>query len=88
MSCITKLGYRNVASGTVVVKETPAGLYGVVCTVNGVVTCYDNTAASGTILFTKTMTAGEVITFHGASMATNIGLTVTVTTGTANILYI
>lgn len=88
MSCSVKIGYRQVADDTVVIKETPAGLYGVVCVVNGTVTLYDNTAGSGTVLFTKAMTAGETIIFGDPIWATNKGLTAVVATGTANILYI
>jgi len=87
MSCSAKIGYRQVANATAVLKVTPAGLYGIICVVGGTVTCYDNTAGSGVVLFTKAMTAGEVITLGDYPMATNVGLTVVVATGTANILY-
>lgn len=87
MSAISpKVGYQSVAAGTLI-KSGPAGLYGIVSTVTGgAVTVYDNTAASGTILFTKTLTVGDVIHFGGNGVAAKNGLYVSVT-GTVVILY-
>ena len=88
MSCAAKIGYRQVANTTTVLKATPAGMAGVICVVDATVTLYDNaTAGSGVVLFTKAMTAGEVIVFGDYPVATNNGLTAVVVTGTANILY-
>lgn len=83
-----KLGYKQVNNTTAVIKATPAGFFGLTCTVTGNVTVYDNaTAGSGTVLFLKTgVAAGETIHFGGNGIAANNGLTV-VTTGTMNVLY-
>jgi hypothetical protein len=87
MSAISpKVGYQSVNTGTLV-KSGPAGLYGIISTVTGgAITVYDNTAASGTILFTKTLAVGDVIHFGGNGIAAKNGLYVSVT-GTCNILY-
>lgn len=83
-----KLGYSQVADTTKVVKTTPAGFFGFTVVIGGDVTIYDNTAASGNVLFLKTgMTAGETIHFGGNGIASNIGLTAVVDTGTINLLY-
>lgn len=83
-----KLGYFN--QGTTagqLIKEGPAGLFGIISTVTGgAVTIYDNTAASGTILYTKTLTVGEVVHFGGLGLAAKKGLFIVVT-GTVNVLY-
>jgi hypothetical protein len=83
-----KVGYKN--QGTTagaLVKSGPAALFGVVSTVTGgACTIYDNTAASGTILFTKTLAVGDVIQFGGNGIAANNGLFIVVT-GTVNVLY-
>lgn len=83
-----KLGYVQVNNTTRVVKPTPAGFFGLSVVGAGNVTVYDNaSAASGTVLYTKTgATAGEVVDFGGNGIAANNGLTV-VTTGTVNVLY-
>lgn len=88
MAFSEKLGYKNVANTTAVVKATPAGFFGLTCTVAGNVTVYDNaSAASGTVLFTKTgAAAGDTFHFGGNGISANNGLTV-VTTGTVNVLY-
>lgn len=81
-----KVGYQSVAAGTLI-KSGPAGLYGIVSTVTGgAITVYDNTAASGTILFTKTLAVGDVIHFGGNGIAAKLGLYVSIT-GTAVIMY-
>lgn len=87
-----KLGYANVTqAAAATVKSGPAGLFGIVVTVStaGTVTIYDNTAASGTVLFTKSSLAvGDVIHFGGNGIAAKNGLHVVVGgTGTVNILY-
>ena len=87
-----KLSYANVTqAAAATVKTGPAGLFGLIVTAStsGTVTIYDNTAASGTVLFTKTTLAvGEVIQFGGLGIAAKNGLHVVVGgTGTVNILY-
>ena len=83
-----KLGYRQVANTTAVLKATPAGLFSITSSVGGAVVVYDNaTAGSGVVLFTKTLTAGDVIHWGGTGIAANNGLTVVVTTGTANFTF-
>ena len=87
-----KLSYANVTqAAAATVKTGPAGLFGIIVTAStsGTITVYDNTAASGTVLFTKTTLAvGEVIHFGGLGIAAKNGLHVVVGgTGTVNILY-
>ena len=87
-----KLSYANVTqAAAATVKTGPAGLFGIIITAStsGTITVYDNTAASGTVLFTKTTLAvGEVIQFGGLGIAAKNGLHVVVGgTGTVNILY-
>ena len=83
----TKLAYVQVANTTTVIKSGPAGLFSITCIVAGAVTVYDNTAGSGTILFTKTLAVGDVIHWGETGIAAKLGLTVVVTTGTANVSY-
>ncbi len=88
-----RVGYANVTQAAAsTVKSGPAGLYGIVVTAStsGTVTVYDNTAASGTVLFTKSSLAvGDVIHFGGNGMAAKNGLHVVVGgTGTVNVLYV
>ena len=83
-----KLGYKQVADTTTVIKATPAGLFSITCIVGGAVVVYDNaTAGSGTVLYSKTLVAGDVVHWGSHGIAANNGLTVVVTTGTANIAY-
>ena len=87
-----KLSYANVTQAAgALLKSGPAGLFGIVVTAStsGSVTIYDNTAASGTVLFTKSsLTVGDVIHFGGNGMAAKNGLYVSVGgTGTVNVLY-
>lgn len=83
-----KLGYRSVNNTTAVVKPSPAGFFGLSVTGAGNVTVYDNaTAASGTVLYSKTGAGvGDVVHFGGNGVSANNGLTV-VTTGTVVVLY-
>lgn len=84
-----KLGYHNQATTAgALIKQGPAGLFGITSTVTGgAVTIYDNTAASGVILFTKTLAVGEVIHFGGNGFAAKNGLFIVVAAGTVNVLY-
>jgi hypothetical protein len=83
-----KLGYKVVSNETEVIKETPAGFFGLSVTGAGNVTVYDNASAgSGVVLYSKTGAAvGDVVQFGGNGIAANNGLTV-VTTGTVVVLY-
>ncbi len=87
------IGYANVTqAAAATVKSGPAKLFGVVVTASssGAVTVYDNTAASGTVLFTKSSLAvGDVIHFGGLGIAAKNGLHVVCGgTATVNILYV
>ena len=87
-----KLSYANVTqAAAATVKFGPAGLFGIIVTAStsGSVTVYDNTAASGTVLFTKaSLAVGDVIHFGGLGIAAKNGLHVVVGgTGTVNVLY-
>lgn len=83
-----KLGYQHVDNTTTTIKSGPAGLFAIIVVADASVAVYDNTAGSGTVLFTDaTMTAGQVIHFGGHGIAANNGLTAVVGTGTANFLY-
>ncbi len=77
------------ASG--VVKDKRGEFYGLVVTASSsaLVTIYDNVAASGTILYTKTLSAGEVVHFGGVGMAAGNGIYFQLVsgTGTVNVLY-
>jgi hypothetical protein len=85
---VDKLGYRQVANTTTVIKATPAGLFSITCIVGGACVVYDNaTAASGVVLYSKTLVAGDVVHWGGTGIATNNGLTVIVTTGTVNVTF-
>ena len=89
---VDKIGYKTVTqAAAATVKTGPAGLFGIVVTAStaGTVTVYDNTAASGTVLFTKTaLSVGDVIQFGGVGIAAKNGLHVVVGgTGTVNVLY-
>lgn len=86
---VAKVGYANVpTTAGQTIKTGPAGLFGIISTVTGgAVTIYDNaSAASGNILFTKTLTVGEAIHFGGIGIAAKNGLYIVVT-GTVNVLY-
>lgn len=86
---VPKIGYYNTGTTAgAVIKDGPAGLFGIVSTVTGgAITIYDNNAAaSGNILFTKTLAVGDVIHFGGLGIAAKLGLYIVVT-GTVNVLY-
>ena len=90
---IERIGYANVtqAAGTTI-KSGPAAFYGLTVTTStaGTVTIYDNTAASGTVLFTKSsLVVGEVVNFGGVAIAAKNGLHVVCGgTATVNVLYL
>lgn len=70
---VDRLGYRSLAAATTI-KNGPAGLFSVTCTVAGSVIIYDALSATGTILFSKTMTLGEIAHWGGTGIAANTGL--------------
>jgi hypothetical protein len=85
-----KLGYLSQATtaGVQVGSAGPRGFFGITSTVTGgAVTVYDGTSTSGTILFTKTLTVGEVIHFGGNGIAAKNGLFLVVSAGTVVIMY-
>jgi len=83
-----KLSYFNQGTTAgVQIKTGPAGLYGIVSTATGG-SCiiYDGTSTSGTILYSKTLTVGDVVHFGGLGIAAKAGLFIAVT-GTVNVIY-
>jgi hypothetical protein len=90
---LERVGYANVTqSAAAQVKTGPGALFGITVTAStaGTVTVYDNTAASGVVLFTKaSLAVGDVITFGGIGIAAKNGLHVVCGgTATVNILYV
>jgi hypothetical protein len=86
------VGYKNVTqAAAATVKSGPAKFYGFIVTASssGTVTIYDNTSATGTVLFTKaSLAAGDVVHFGGVGMAANNGLHVVCGgTATVNVMY-
>lgn len=74
------------------IKTGPAKFFGLTVTAStaGTVTIYDNTAASGVVVFTKaSLAVGDVIHFGGTGVAAKNGLHVVCGgTATVNILYV
>ncbi len=86
------IGYQNVTQAAAATLKTgPAKFYGLTVTVStaGTVTVYDNTAASGTVLFTKSsLVVGDVVHFGGLAVAAKNGLHVVCGgTATVNVLF-
>ena len=89
---VDKLSYATVTqAAAATVKSGPAGLYGIIVTAStsGTVTVYDNTTASGTVLFTKSsLSVGDVIHFGGLGIAANNGIHVVCGgTATVNVMF-
>jgi hypothetical protein len=84
-----RIGYLNQgATAGVQVKAGPAGFFGLVCTlVGGAVTVYDGTSTAGTILYTKTMAVGDVVSFGEWGIAAKAGIFLVVTGATVNLMY-
>lgn len=83
----TKIGYKQVDNTTSIIKNTPAGFFGLTVITGGDVDVYDGLNASGIPLYSKAaMAKGESVNFGANGMAANTGLTV-VTTGKVNVLY-
>jgi hypothetical protein len=84
---VDKLGYKQVAAATSIIKPTPAGLFSVTCIVAGDVTVYDNASAgSGVILYKATLAVGDIAHWGSHGLAANNGLVV-VAAGTVNVAY-
>jgi len=82
-----KLGYANITTTGQIVKTGPAGLFGAISTVGGGATAiYDGITATGTLLYSKSLTLGDVVHFGGNGIAAKNGIFVSAT-GTLNILY-
>lgn len=87
------VSYANVTqAAAATIKTGPAKLFGVTVTAStaGTVTIYDNTAASGTVLFTKaSLAVGDTVHFGGVGLAAKSGLHVVCGgTATVNVLYV
>lgn len=84
----TKIGYHNQdTTAGAQIKTGPSGLFGIVSTVTGgSCVIYDGTSASGTLLYSKTLTVGDVVHFGGLGLAAKAGLFIVVT-GTVNVMY-
>lgn len=84
------VGYKKVTADTIV-KTGPTKWYGLICAASTslVISVYDGTSASGTLLYNKAMAAGDVVHFGGPGAALNTGLFVDVVSGTGavNVLY-
>ncbi len=81
---------QKTASG--VVKSRRGEFYGlvVIASSSGNITIYDNdAAASGTKLYEKAVTAGDVVHFGGSGMLASKGIYFSLVSGTAtvNVLY-
>lgn len=86
---IQKLSYYNsgVTAG-IRIKAGPAGLFSVTSTITGgAVTVYDGTSTSGTILYSKTLAAGEIAHWGSHGIAAKNGLFLVVAAGTVNVAY-
>ena len=76
------------ASGSV--KAAPGYVAGIICAASssGVVTLYDNTAGSGTVVWSGSVTTGGMITFPAPIyFATGIYFTLVSGTTTCNVVY-
>lgn len=85
-----KLGYVSQATTTGVQVGTagPRGFFGITSTVTGgLVTVYDGTSTSGTIVFSKTLSLGETVHFGGNGIACKNGIFLVVAAGTVVLLY-
>lgn len=91
---LEKIGYKAVATtdGPTLVRRGSAGFFGFVVAGGATVsvTVYDNTAASGAVLYSKTThAAGDVVHFGGVGLAANQGLFVVVSgaSGLVNVMH-
>ena len=84
------VGYKNVTADAIV-KTGPTKWYGFVCSASSSlnIAVYDGTSTSGTLLYAKAVSAGDVVHFGGPGMALNSGLFVDVVSGTGavNVMY-
>ena len=84
------LSYWNqgATAGIQVGAPGPRGFYGVISTITGgAVTVYDGTSTGGVILFSKSLTAGDVVHFGGLGMRAKNGLFLVVGAGAVNVIY-
>ena len=83
--------YRQVTqAAAATLKPTTGDFFG--CTVNsstsGTVTVYDGTSTAGTVVFTKSVSAGDIVHFGGVGIRCGNGIHVVVAgTATLNVLY-
>ncbi len=83
--------YKQVTQAAAATLKTTTGdFFG--CTVNsstsGTVTVYDGISTSGTVIFTKAVSAGDVVHFGGVGIRCGNGIHVVVGgTATVNALY-
>lgn len=86
-----RVAYAQVSAAPTVIKSGPGAFYGFICVASsaGTLTLYDNTAASGTVLFTKAVAAGDVVTLGAWGMSFKLGLTAAIggTSATVNVAY-
>lgn len=87
------VGYKQVTqAAAATIKTGPAKFYGFTVTASssGTITIYDETSATGTVLYTKSSLAvGEVVHFGGVGLAANKGLHVVCGgTATVNVMYV
>lgn len=84
-----KLGYYSQVGATVGagIKTGPSGFFGVISTATGgTVTIYDGTNTSGTVIFNKTLAAGDLATLP-IGVAAKSGLFIVNTAGNCIVLY-
>lgn len=87
---VPKLSYFKQAGATagVSIRNTPCGLNSITCTATGgTVTIYDGLSTSGTVIYSKALTAGEVVHWGGVSIAAKLGLYLVVGAGDFVIVY-
>lgn len=93
MNATQPVSVTNVTQAAAATVKAIAGeFYGIVVlsSTAGTVTVYDNTAASGKVLFTKAaLAAGEVIHFGGCGLKAAVGLHVVVGgTASVNVMHV
>ncbi len=84
-----KVGYKKVTNALPLVKVGPSGFFGLTA-VGAVAACvvYDNTAATGDILWSGALTAGQTVSFGGIGIAAKTGIFVAVAGAEiVNVLY-
>lgn len=84
-----RLGYSQVSAAPALVKSGPTGFFGLIAnSAVANVIVYDNTDASGTIIYNGPLTAGQVVHFGGNGVAMKRGIFVAVAAAEAvTVLY-